>query len=168
MAESSACVSFASSAALVTGIDVVTRTTYAASSAFMPFKTPAAPIRLQRAADGRPKLRHKCREPAFGWQKDADTKASLQPVPPTGERCRYAIWLGTFVASISHFRRNNRARCTPVFTLGTLMLKASAISRYDRPSTSGCRARGLPGWRYSTFLQVSRTLGCTPRGGDAG
>src|SRR5437667_11123853 len=40
------------------------------------------------------------------------------------------------MASPSCFRRNNRARCTRAFTMGTLRPKASAISRFDRPSTS--------------------------------
>ncbi len=36
------------------------------------------------------------------------------------------------MASSSCFRRNNRARCTRVFTTGTLRPRSSAISGFDR------------------------------------
>jgi hypothetical protein len=48
----------------------------------------------------------------------------------------------TLVASIgvmqspSRFRKNNRARCTRVFTTEMLSPRASAISPFDRPSMS--------------------------------
>src|SRR5207302_2351616 len=60
-------------------------------------------------------------------------------------------------ASPSRFRRNNLARCTRVFTLGTPMLKASAISRFDRPSTSRSTS-AVRWWAGSSLIaEVSAT-----------
>jgi len=47
-----------------------------------------------------------------------------------------AVASNVVMASPRCLRRNNRARCTRAFTLGALRPKTSAISRFDRPSTS--------------------------------
>lgn len=67
-------------------------------------------------------------------------------VRPSRDRCHVrltheaaaiaGVAFNVVTTSPSCFRRNNRARCTRVFTTGTLRPSISAISTFDSPSTS--------------------------------
>src|SRR5207247_3244214 len=62
------------------------------------------------------------------------------------QTCALPIWQvahrrHAVMASPSCLRRNNRARCTRVFTLGRLRPRTSAISGFDKIGRASCRER---------------------------
>src|SRR5947208_10563306 len=68
-----------------------------------------------------------------------------------------AVASNVVMASPSFFWRNNRARCTRAFTVGTLRPTTSAISRFDWPSTSRMTSTVRATGGKSLIAEVSAT-----------